>query len=288
MKTQHSIFLAFILNLFFSVFELLGGLFTGSVAIISDAIHDAGDAASIGISWFLEKKSKRQADGVYTYGYSRYSVLGGFITTVILLLGSIAMIANGICRLIKPMPINYSGMILFAIVGVIVNSCAALLTHKGESINQKAVSLHMLEDVLGWVVVLIGAVIMRFTNWAFLDPLMSIAVSSYILFHALKNLGQIGNIFLEKSPIDPVQLRDQLLKIPGIQDIHHLHIRSIDGYNHCATMHIVTNEPAVKAEVRHILHHRGIHHATLELEVPGEACPEPLNHTHRHTCHHHH
>ena len=287
MKTQHSIFLAFILNLFFSVFELVGGLFTGSVAIISDAIHDAGDAASIGISWFLEKKSKRQADGVYTYGYARYSVLGGFITTVILLFGSVAMITNGICRLIKPMPINYSSMILFAIVGVIVNTCAALLTHKGKSINQKAVSLHMLEDVLGWVVVLVGAVIMRFTNWAFLDPLMSMGVSAYILFHALKNLWRIGNIFLEKSPVDPVQLREQLLKIPGILDIHHLHIRSIDGYNHCATMHIVTDQPTVKAEVRHILHHRGIHHATLELEAPGEACPEPNIHTPHHTCHHH-
>ena len=287
MKTQHSIFLAFILNLFFSVFELLGGLFTGSVAIISDAIHDAGDAASIGISWFLEKKSKRQADGVYTYGYSRYSVLGGFITTVILLFGSVAMITNGICRLIKPMPINYSGMLLFAIVGVIVNTCAAFLTHKGETINQKAVSLHMLEDVLGWVVVLIGAVIMRFTNWAFLDPLMSIGVSSYILFHALKNLGQIGNIFLEKSPIDPVQLRDQLLKIPGIQDIHHLHIRSIDGHNHCATMHIVTDRPEVKAAVRHALHDLGICHATLELEAPGEQCPDPHYHIHPHHEHHH-
>lgn len=288
MKTQHSIFLAFTLNLLFSAFELVGGLFTGSVAIISDAIHDMGDAAGIGISWFLEKKSKKQADGVYTYGYSRYSLLGGFITTVILLFGSIAIIVNSIHRLIVPMPINYSGMILFAIVGVIVNSCAALLTHKGESINQKAVSLHMLEDVLGWIVVLIGAVIMRFTNWSVLDPLMSIGVSSYILFHALKNLGEIGNVFLDKAPVDPIELREQLLRIPGIQDIHHIHIRSIDGYNHCATMHIVTDHPAVKAQVRHILHHRGIHHATLELEAPGEQCPEPHCYTKPHTCHHHH
>ena len=164
MKTEKNIFFAFILNLAFSVFEFAGGIFTGSVAIISDAIHDIGDAISIGISYFLERKSKKQPDEVYTYGYARYSVVGGVVTTLILLLGSVAVVYNAVIRIISPVPVNYGGMIVFAIVGVVVNGGAALFTRDGDSVNQKAVNLHMLEDVLGWIVVLIG--------WkAFLDRL---------------------------------------------------------------------------------------------------------------------
>lgn len=287
MKTQRNILLAFLLNLAFSVFELVGGIFTGSAAIISDAVHDAGDAAGIGISWLLEKKSKQQADEQYTYGYTRYSVLGGFITTAILLLGSLVMIANGIHRLIFPTRIDYNGMILFAIVGVLVNSCAAGLTHKGESLNQKAVSLHLLEDVLGWIVVLIGAIVMRFTNLRILDPLMSIGVSVFIFIHAVHHLSEIGNVFLEKAPVDTGTVRDSILKIEDVCDVHHIHIRTIDGYSHCATMHIVTERPDVKARIRHALHELGICHATLELEAPGEACPDPHCHIHYHKHHHH-
>jgi cobalt-zinc-cadmium efflux system protein len=159
MKTEKNILIAFVLNFAFSIFEFVGGIFTGSVAIISDAIHDIGDAASIGISYFLEKKSKQQPDAEYTYGYARYSVLGSLITTLILLVGSAVVIYNAIGRIIAPTEINYGGMILFAVVGVCVNFGAAFLTRDGHSLNQKAVNLHMLEDVLGWVVVLVGAVV---------------------------------------------------------------------------------------------------------------------------------
>ena len=161
MKTEKNILIAFLLNLFFSVFEFAGGLFTGSVAIVSDAIHDMGDAASIGISYFLEKKSKKLPDETHTYGYARYSVIGSVITTLILLVGSCFVVYNAIGRIIVPTKIHYDGMILFAIVGVAVNFCAALFTREGDSLNQKAVNLHMLEDVLGWAVVLVGAVVMR-------------------------------------------------------------------------------------------------------------------------------
>lgn len=149
MKTEKNILIAFILNLAFSLFEFVGGLFTGSVAIISDAVHDLGDAASIGISYFLEKKSKKQPDEEYTYGYARYSVIGSVITTLILLFGSALVIYNAASRIISPAEINYDGMIIFAVVGVCVNLGAALFTHGGDSLNQKAVNLHMLEDVLG-------------------------------------------------------------------------------------------------------------------------------------------
>ena len=162
MKTEKNILIAFLLNLLFSIIEMIGGIFTNSIAIISDSIHDFGDALTIGISYFLERKSKKKPDELHTYGYIRYSVLGSIITTAILLSGSIFVIYNAIIRLINPVDIKYNGMIILAIIGVVTNSIASYVTKEGDSLNQKSVNLHMLEDVLGWVIVLIGAIIMKF------------------------------------------------------------------------------------------------------------------------------
>ena len=200
MKTERNILIAFILNIFFSIFEFIGGIITGSVSIISDAVHDMGDAASIGISFLLEKLSKKQPDTNYSYGYLRYSVLGGLFTTLVLFFGSAAVIYNAILRILNPVQVNYNGMIIFAIVGVTVNFIAALVTREGDNINQKAVNLHMLEDVLGWIVVLIGAIIMKFTDISILDPIISIFVALFILLNSFKTLKEILDLFLEKTP----------------------------------------------------------------------------------------
>ena len=294
MKTQNNILIAFILNLFFSIFEFFGGIFTGSVAIVSDAIHDIGDALSIGISYFLEKKSKKQPDNIYTYGYARYSVIGGVITTLILLFGSLTVIINAIGKIINPTEINYNGMILFAVVGVIINFAAAYFTREGDSINQKAVNLHMLEDVLGWAVVLIGAVIMRFTDFKILDPLMSIAVAIFILINAIKNLKEVIDIFCEKTPngISTEEIKHHLLEIDGVIDVHHIHIWSIDGSGAYATMHVVTNANTkeIKHKVKEELEEHGICHSTLELETEDENCEHiecKVEHHHSHSHHHH-
>lgn len=297
MKTERNILTAFILNLLFSLFELIGGLFTGSVAIVSDSVHDLGDAVSIGLSYFLERKSQKQPDNRYTYGYLRFSVLGGIITTLILLFGSLAVIYGAILRLLNPVSINYNGMIILSIIGALVNLLAAYFTREGDSINQKAVNLHMLEDMLGWVVVLIGSIVMLFTDIAIIDPLMSIAVAIFILINAVKNLKETLDIFLEKIPenIDIDEIRDHILEIDGVLDVHHIHIRTIDGHNNYATMHIVTNkEPSeIKHKVREELKEHCISHSTLELEGENEHCHEQCciiehNHTHSHHHHHHH
>ena len=295
MKTQRNMLFAFLLNLAFSIFEFVGGLLTGSVAILSDALHDLGDAAGIGVSYFLERKSKKQPDENYTYGYARFSALGGLITTLILLLGSVAMIIKAADGIIHPRVIHYDGMILFAVVGVVVNLIAALLTHRGDSVNQRAVNLHMLEDVLGWAVVLIGALVMRFTDFALLDPLMSIGVSAFILIHAIRNLRDVMVLFLEKAPanVSLSEIRSKVASVKGIADVHHIHLWSLDGLNHYATMHIVTDRNAheVKDEIRHLLAHCGIGHVTLELETTTEHCHERECHVETHHnghCHHHH
>ncbi len=292
MKTEKNILIAFILNLSFSVFEFFGGILTGSVAILSDAIHDIGDAMSIGVSYFLEKKSKKQPDETYTYGYARFSVIGSVITTLILLFGSLAVIYNAIIRIFNPIEINYNGMIIFAVVGAVINFCAAYFTREGDSLNQKAVNLHMLEDVLGWIVVLIGAIVMRFTNISIIDPIMSIAVALFIFINAIKNLKEVLDLFLEKIPnnISIEEIKNHIKEIDGVTDVHHIHIWSMDGFHNYATMHIVSNEDShkIKHLIRDELKEHGIEHVTLELEKENENCHEESCHIHHEKSHHHH
>lgn len=294
MKTEKNILVAFILNLSFSIIEFIGGLFTNSVAIMSDSVHDMGDAMSIGISYFLEKKSKKKPDANYTFGYLRYSVLGGLITTMILLIGSIFVIYSSISRIITPVDINYNGMIVLAILGVIINFSAAYFTREGDSINQKSVNLHMLEDVFGWVIVLIGAIVMRFTDIRIIDSILSIFVALFIFKSAFTNLKSILDLFLEKTPsgISVEELKHHILEIKGVENVHHVHIWSMDGFNNYATMHVVSNNKDIKALVKEELKEHGISHSTIEVEKDGEECHDKnckidATPTSSHAHHHH-
>ncbi len=296
MKTERKIFVAFILNLVFSACEFVGGILTGSVAILSDALHDLGDAVSIGVAYVLERKSKRHADTVFTFGYARYSVVASMLTTSILIVGSVVIVANAIDKIVHPTPVNYDGMIVFAVFGVVVNTVATLFTRKGHSLNQKAVSLHMLEDVLGWIVVLVGAVVMRFTDFALIDPIMSIGVAIFIFVNAVRTLHQALQVFLEKAPTDLTagQVQQIASKVAGVVDVHHLHVWTLDGQSHCATMHVVvdgTNAHA-KHQIRHELQHHGVAHVSIELETVGEHCDyrqcHPIHQESGHHHHHHH
>ena len=295
-STEKNIFIAFILNLSFSLLEIVGGLFTNSVAILSDAIHDFGDAFSIGVSYFLERKSKKKPDETYTYGYLRYSVLGAFITTIILTIGSIVVLTSAIFRIIHPVSLHYEGMILLAILGIVINFLAAYKTREGDSLNQKAVNLHMLEDVLNWVVVFIGAIVMKFTDITYIDSIMSIGIALFLLKQALENLKNILNLFLAKVPsnLHVDEIKKELLKIPKVENVHHIHVWSMDGVHHYATMHVVVSgkyDFKLKNMIKDKLKEMGIMHSTLEMENREEECTEsecvvaPVNISHHH--HHH-
>jgi cobalt-zinc-cadmium efflux system protein len=292
MKKTKKLWIAFFLNGFFAVFEFVGGIFTGSIAIASDALHDLGDAVSIGLSLGLERLSRKGPDKKYTYGYYRYSVLGGTVQSVILLCGAVFVAYSAICRFLAPQPVDYTGMLFVAVIGFVVNFAAAWFTSGDGSINQRAINLHMLEDVLGWAAVLVGAVVMRFTDWGFIDPALSLALSVFIGINALKNLKRVLDIFLEKTPagVDPEKIAHHLGQIPGVESIHHLHIWSMDGYRNSATLHaVVTGEYGpVKQAIKEELEEHGIAHATVELERPGEHCEAPCCHPAEHMEHHRH
>lgn len=270
---------------------------TNSVAILSDSIHDIGDAISIGFSYFMEKKSKKEADEKHTFSYNRYSILSSAITAGVLIAGSAIVIVNSILRIINPLPINYNGMLIFAIVGVIVNSIAMFATKDGATLNQRAVNLHMLEDVLGWVIVLIGAIIMKFTNFTLLDPILSIGVAIFVLISGISMFKSAANIMVEKAPkgIRTEKVKKNILKVKGVKDIHHFRIWSLDENNIYAIMHLVVEDNFKKKnEIREILHKEGITNTTIEIEKEDESCNEPeeveekcsdCGHHHHH--HHH-
>lgn len=299
MKTDKKILTAFFLNLCFSVIEFIGGTMTGSIAIISDAIHDLEDSFSIGLSYILEKISKKGADEKYTYGYLRYSVLGSAIITAVLLFGSAVVIYNSILRFITPVEVNYDGMMILAVIGVVINFTASFITTGEGSLNQRSVNLHMFEDVLGWIVVLVGAIAMKFTDIAFIDPLLSIGVAVFIFINAVKNFSSVLEVFLEKTPsgISVHEITEHVSEVEGVKDVHHVHIWSMDGYTNYATMHIVTDgdNHKIKEDLREELLEHGIAHVTIETEDVDETCTdkdcEPVmavSHTHSHGHGHHH
>lgn len=295
MKTRKNIFIAFILNLLFSIFELIGGFFTGSVAISSDAIHDFGDSMSIGIAYLLEKLSEKKPTKKYTFGYVRFSVLGGLITNLVLLMSSGIVIYNAIIRIITPRAIDYNGMFIFALIGLLVNIIASYFTHGGKSINQKSVNLHMIEDAFGWLVVLLGAIIIRFTNLYILDPILSIILAIFIIINSIKNIIQIVEIFLIKTPknLDIDKLSEHIKSIDGVIDVHHIHVWTLDGEINCATLHLVVNElnSSVKNQVKKEMKEHDISHVVIEMESDIENCEEKIcdikneNKQYHHHCH---
>lgn len=295
MKTQQKMLIAFILNLCFSLFELFGGIISKSSAILTDAVHDMGDATALGASLLFERKSQEQCDEIYTYGYGRFSLIGALFSTTMLIIGSIAALLNATEKIMNPVETDYKKMIVFAIVGIIVNAAAAFLTHGKNTENQRAINLHMLEDVLGWFCVLVGGILIYFTNLSIIDPLMSIGISLFIMFHAFDNVKEIFNVFLEKVPdyTSVSEIRGHLMKIEGVTDVHHIHIWSFVKGTYASTMHIVTSNPPseIKKKVRAELQEHGISHVTLELETTDEVCSIKdcvMSCTDTNSHHHHH
>ncbi len=280
-ENDGNIGVAFFLNLSFTLIELAGGLFTNSIAILSDAVHDFGDSLSLGLAWYFQKLSKKGSTKQYTYGYKRFSLLGAIINSVVLVVGSIYILAESVPRLFAPQETNAAGMLILAVVGIAINGAAALRTHKAESINERVVSLHLLEDVLGWAAVLVGSIIMYFTGFTIIDPILSVVIACFVLFNVFKNIKEVLPILLQGTPaeIDSEHIVTELNELPQIGGVHDLHIWSLDEAYNVLTVHVALAEAlptaslvALKRSIRSILDEEGIQHATIEFESPDEDC----------------
>lgn len=281
--------LAFFLNLGFTVIEFIGGILTNSTAILADAVHDLGDSFTLAQAWYFESISEKGATHTYTYGYRRFTLLGAVISALLLLVSSFYVLGEAIPRILEPEQSNAQGMLVLAVFGVAVNGFAMLRLSKGSSANIRLVALHLLDDVLGWIAILVVAIILMFKDIPVLDPILATLITLYIFANIIKQLKSIVPVFLQASPVstDVAVIQKQIENIELISSVHHLHLWSLDGEHSVLTVHMVAEKnlspneyTLVKKRFKQIVDDFGIFHSTLEIEFPDESCRLEESFTH--------
>lgn len=272
MKSSRNMTIAFLLNFSFAIIEFIFGLLFHSSSVLADAVHDTGDALAIGLSTLFEKISTRKEDRNYTLGYKRYSLLGALLTSVILLVGSTLVIVENIPKLLAPEKVNYDGMLVLGIAAIVVNTAASRVVSHGHSHNESILSLHFLEDILGWLAVVGVSIILRFTDWYFLDPLLSLVIAGFILSKALPKFWETIQIFLDHVPsdVDLTQLYQEIAVLENVRAITQLNVWTTDGLEKYAMLHICLENPNLLAETQVVLRQRllayGIAKVTIQTD----------------------
>ncbi|MEX2785245.1 cation diffusion facilitator family transporter [Streptococcus sp. H49] len=271
-QSSSRIFIAFLANFCFALIEMVFGRLFNSSAILADAVHDFGDALAIGTSYYFERISKRRSDYKYTLGYLRFSLLGALMTAVILILGSVFVLVENVPKLFNPEPVNYRGMFILGLIAIVVNVIASRVLNSDASEHESVLSLHFLEDILGWLAVIIVSLVLRFTDWYFLDPLLSIIIAGFILSQALPKFIKNLSVFLERSPanFDIRQIEKDILKLDSVRAINQLNVWSLDGRRNIAMVHLLVtsdcNEQLIKDQVHHIFHAYNIIESAVECD----------------------
>ena len=283
-NTLGNIKLAFFLNVIFAVFEFIGGLYINSVAVLSDSLHDLGDSISLGLSWYFERLSHRNRNGKYSYGFRRFSLLGAVVNAVILIIGSFFVVREAVLRINDPVQANAQGMVVFAIIGVLVNGFAAFRMQQGKNMNAKMLTWHLLEDVLGWIAVLIASIVMIYLDIPILDPILSIGLSVFVLYNVVATLHSTIALFLQAVPaeVDIDEIERRIKRLDKVEGIHHTHVWSLDGEENVLTTHIVLIEGSkspeireIKKAIREIAREFHCEHTTVEFEYQKEDCSMP-------------
>ena len=272
MSSKTSIWLAFFLNLSYAIVEFIAGGIFGSSAVLADSVHDLGDAMAIGLSALLETISNREEDRQYTLGYKRFSLLGAMLTAVILMIGSVLVILENITKIAHPQPVNENGILWLGIIAVVINVLASLVVRKEKTKNESILSLHFLEDTLGWLAVILMAIILRFTDWYILDPLLSLVISIFILSKAIPRFWSTLKIFLDAVPegIETAKLEKELARLTNVKSVNQLSIWSMDGLENDAIVHLCIEDGeqmmGTKEAVRQCLEERGVQNITIEVD----------------------
>ena len=273
MSSKTSIWLAFFLNLSYAIVEFIAGGIFGSSAVLADSVHDLGDAIAIGISALLETISNREEDRQYTLGYKRFSLLGAMLTAVILMIGSVLVILENITKIAHPQPVNENGILWLGIIAVVINVLASLVVRKGKTKNESILSLHFLEDTLGWLVVILMAIILRFTDWYILDPLLSLVISIFILSKAIPRFWSTLKIFLDAVPegVETAEIEKELAALANVKSINQLNLWTMDGLEKNAIVHVCLEEiehiEYCKESIRNLLKDYGFQNVTVEVDA---------------------
>ena len=273
MTTKGAVWLAFFLNLSYAIIEFIAGGVFGSSAVLADSVHDLGDAIAIGVSAVLETISNREEDSQYTLGYKRFSLLGALVTAVILMTGSVLVILENITKLFHPQPVNDEGILWLGIIAVSINVLASLVVRKGKTKNESILSLHFLEDTLGWLAVILMAIVLRFTDWYILDPLLSLVISFFILSKAIPRFWSTLKIFLDAVPegVDIQQVKSDLEQLDHVASINQLNLWTMDGLEKNAIVHVclkkVEHMEVCKEAIRAMLKDYGFQNITIEVDA---------------------
>ena len=273
MKTKYAVWVAFFLNLTYAIVEFIAGGIFGSSAVLADSVHDLGDAIAIGISAFLETISNREEDNQYTLGYKRFSLLGALVTAIILMTGSVLVILENVTKILNPQPVNDEGILWLGMIAITINVLASLVVGKGKTKNESILSLHFLEDTLGWLAVILMAIVLRFTNWYILDPLLSLVISFFILSKALPRFWSTLKIFLDAVPegLDIEQVKNGLERLDNVASLNQLNLWTMDGLEKNAIVHLCLEDweqmTETKNQVRQLLEERGVQNITIEVDT---------------------
>lgn len=277
MKAKYTVWVAFFLNLSYAIVEFIAGGIFGSSAVLADSVHDLGDAIAIGISAFLETISNREEDSHYTLGYKRFSLLGAMVTAVILMTGSVLVILENIAKIFHPQPVNDEGILWLGIIAITINVLASLVIRKGQTKNESILSLHFLEDTLGWVTVILMGIVLRFTDWYILDPLLSLVISFFILSKALPRFWRTLKIFLDAVPegVDIQKIKTDLAELDHVASINQLNLWTMDGLEKNAIVHVCLKEmehmETCKESIRIFLKDCGFQNITIEVDADLES-----------------
>ena len=272
MSSKRAVWLAFFLNLSFAIVEFIAGGIFGSSAVLADSVHDLGDALAIGLSAFLETISNREEDSRYTLGYKRFSLLGALVTAVILMTGSGIVILENVSKLFHPQPVNEEGLLWLGIIAISVNVLASLVIRKGQTKNESILSLHFLEDTLGWLAVILMAIVLRYTDWYILDPLLSLVISFFILSKAIPRFWSTLRIFLDAVPegVNIQKIKTDLAELDHVASINQLNLWTMDGLEKNAIVHVclehVKHMEVCKESIRDLLKERGFQNVTIEVD----------------------
>ena len=273
MTTKGGVWLAFFLNLSYAIIEFIAGGVFSSSAVLADSVHDLGDAIAIGVSAVLETISNREEDSHYTLGYKRFSLLGALVTAVILMTGCVLVILENITKLFHPQPVNDEGILWLGIIAVSINVLASLVVRKGKTKNESILSLHFLEDTLGWLAVILMAIVLRFTDWYILDPLLSLIISFFILSKAIPRFWSTLKIFLDAVPegVDIKQVKSDLEQLDHVASINQLNLWTMDGLEKNAIVHVclkkVEHMEVCKEAIRAMLKDYGFQNITIEVDA---------------------
>ena len=272
MKAKYTVWIAFFLNLSYAIVEFIAGGIFGSSAVLADSVHDLGDAIAIGISALLETISNREEDNRYTLGYKRFSLLGALVTSIILMIGSVLVILENIAKIFHPQPVNDEGILWLGIIAITINILSSLVVGKGKTKNESILTLHFLEDTLGWVAVILMAIVLRFTDWYILDPLLSLVISFFILSKVFPRFWSTLKIFLDAVPegVETGDLEKDLETLTNVKSVNQLSIWSMDGLENNAIIHICIKDwekiMETKEAVRQFLEERGVQNITIEVD----------------------